>query len=68
MSEIEVKEENVKNEVDIDEIIEKGKQGKLSENDLDDYSAETVEAMQKECAERRKTMQRLYEIQAKVNL
>ena len=35
MSEIEVKEENVKTEVDIDEIIEKGKQGKLSENDLD---------------------------------
>ena len=35
MSEIEVKEQNVKTEVDIDEIIEKGKQGKLSDNDLD---------------------------------
>ena len=35
MSVNEVKEENVKPEVDIDEIIEKGKQGKLSDNDFD---------------------------------
>ena len=35
MSVNEVKEENVKPEVDIDEIIEKGKQGKLSDHDFD---------------------------------
>ena len=35
MSVNEVKEENVKSEVDIEEIIEKGKQGKLSDNDFD---------------------------------
>lgn len=40
MSVNEIKEEAVTNEVDIDEIIEKGKQGKLSENDLDRVAEE----------------------------
>ena len=42
--------------------------GKLMEGDLDEYSKETVDGMKKECEERRKTMQRLYEVQNKVNL
>ena len=42
--------------------------GKLMEGDLDEYSRETVDAMQAECEERRRTMQRLYEVQTKVNL
>lgn len=40
MSVNEIKEEAVTNEVDIDDIIEKGKQGKLSENDLDRVAEE----------------------------
>ena len=42
--------------------------GKLKEGDLDAYSKETIEQMQKECVERRAAMQKLYDIQWKVNL
>ncbi len=42
--------------------------GKLMEGDLDMYSKETIEEMKAECEERRRTMQRLYEVQSKVNL
>ena len=42
--------------------------GKLKEGDLDAYSKETIEQMQKECVERRAAMQKLYDIQKKVNL
>ena len=42
--------------------------GKLKEGDLDEFSAETVAEMERECEERRAAMQKLYETQMRINL
>ena len=42
--------------------------GKLVEGDLDEYTAEQVEAMRAECDERRAAMRALYDLQNKINL
>ena len=42
--------------------------GKLLEGELDEYSPEVIEGMRRECAERRVAMQKLYDIQMKINL
>ncbi len=42
--------------------------GKLQPGDLDEFSPETIEAMKRECDERRVEMKNLYEIQNRINL
>ena len=42
--------------------------GKLAAGDLDEYTAEQIEAMKTACEERRSAMRELYELQNKINL
>ncbi len=42
--------------------------GKLQEGDLDEYSKDKIEEMEKECDERRIEMKNLYEMQKRINL
>ena len=42
--------------------------GKLDEGDLDEFTAEEVEAMRAECESRRNEMKNLYDIHARINL
>ena len=42
--------------------------GKLVEGDLDEYTAEQIEAMKADCDERRAAMRALYDLQNKINL
>ena len=42
--------------------------GKLKEGDLDEFSAETVAEMERECEERRAAMTKLYKTQMRINL
>ncbi|MBR2650864.1 MAG: 6-phosphofructokinase [Clostridia bacterium] len=48
--------------------LDKMYKGKLQPGDLDEYDERTIEAMQAECAERRRTMQKLYNTQLRINL
>ncbi len=58
----------VENEITYALNLDKMYKGKLMEGDLDEYSQDKIEAMKKECEERRNEMKNLYDMQIRINL